>query len=338
MAALVTGGGKRLRPHTKTHKIPEIARTQVAGGASGVTVAKLGEAEALADHGLDDLFMAHQVVGAPKIERLLSLMRRVNILVGVDSLAVAEPLAEAGRGAGTPVRVRMEVDTGLHRAGVRTPEEAVELGKRLADMPGLTFAGLFTYEGQANLPDPAARAAACHAAAETLRHIAAELRAAGIPVDDLSVGSTPGAPFMAREDGITEQRPGTYIFNDYMQTRYNAAVDDCAATVLATVVSRPDADTAILDAGTKTLSGDRALEGSKHGLVLDDPAIVFDWANEEHGHLDLRNATLQPKVGDKLRIVPWHICTCVNMHDSLYVMRGEQVEAEWRVAGRGKVR
>jgi len=340
MAAVAQEGGKHLRPHTKTHKTPEVARMQVDAGARGLTVAKLGEAEVMADAGFDDILIANELVGAPKIERLLTLLRRARVTVGVDSLEVAVPLGEAAVRAGRRVPVYIEVDTGLRRAGVRTVEQAVALGERLADLPGLELTGLFTHEGHASRSDSEAeRAAICAEAAAMMRQAAEGLRARGVPVAEVSVGSTPGAKHMAREPGLTEIRPGVYVYYDHMQVRRGVVpAEDCALTILTTVISRPDDATAILDAGTKSFSGDMAPDGSRFGLVQQDPAVLFDWANEEHGHLDLRDAALRPRVGDKLRVVPWHACACVNMHDALYAVRGEKVEAVWTIAGRGKIR
>ena len=161
--------------------------------------------------------------------------------------------------------------------------------------------------------------------------------AAGLGLTEISVGSTPGAALMAKEEGITELRPGNYVFYDSMQIGLGASIDDCALTVLATVISRPDESTAILDSGSKTLSGDKASEGSKHGIVVDDPAMVFDWCSEEHGHLDLRESNHKPCVGDKLRIIPYHACATTNMHERMYAIRGECVEASWLVAARGRI-
>lgn len=337
MAAMVGEHGKALRPHTKTHKTPEIARMQIEAGACGLTVAKLGEAEVMADVGFDDLFMANQPVGAPKIERLIALQRRARVIVGVDSLAVAAPISEAAAKAGVRVPVRIEIDTGLHRAGVRTMEEAVSLAERIASMPGLELAGIFTYEGHATPRPPEERAAACAEAAATMRQCADAMRTIGVPIAEISMGSTPGARYTAQQKGVTELRPGTYVFYDAMQTGWGASIENCALTVLTTVVSRPEPTVAILDAGTKALSGDRGMSGSKHGLIWEDTAAVFDWANEEHGHVDLSPAALQPNVGDKLRVVPFHVCTCVNMHDTMYGVRGENVETVWKIAGRGKL-
>lgn len=333
MAETARKGAKSLRPHTKTHKTPEIARMQVAFGASGLTVAKLGEAEVFADAGFDDIFIANEIVGDRKIERLLKLHGRMRVTVGVDGLDAARPIAEAASQAGVRISVRIEVDTGLGRAGVRTVEDAIELGSRLADLPGIELQGIFTHEGRIYKLPEAERAAFCREAAEKMRQIAA-----GIGVRDISVGSTPGAAPMACENGITELRPGNYVFYDSMQVGIGASVDDCALTVLATVISRPDGSTAILDSGTKTLSGDKAQDGSKHGIVIGDPSIVFDWCSEEHGHLDLRESKLKPVIGDRVRIIPYHACATTNMHDSLFAVRGERVEATWQVAARGRIR
>jgi D-serine deaminase-like pyridoxal phosphate-dependent protein len=338
MAEIARAGGKALRPHTKTHKTPEIARMQLDAGAVGLTMAKLGEAEVLADHGFTDLFVANQVVGPPKCERLIALLKRANVTVGVDSYEGALELAKAAWQAGVTISVRIEVDTGHHRAGVRSVEEAIRLCERMSDLPVPRVTGIFTHEGHLYKLGGEEQAAAAVEAAALMRHIADELRGAGASIDDVSMGSTPGAPLIAGEEGVTELRPGVYVVQDRMQVGIGSAGEEqCALSVLATVTSRPDDTTALLDAGTKTLSGDRAPSGSAHGLVVDDPSIVFDWASEEHGHLDLTNASERPRVGQKLRVVPWHACACVNMHEKMYAVRGEKVEAVWTVAGRGRI-
>ncbi len=338
MAEIARHGGKKLRPHIKTHKTPEIARMQLAAGARGITVAKLGEAEVFTDAGFTDVFMANQVVGEQKIERLIALQMRARLAIGVDSVEAAIPISDAALRAGVTVPVRIEIDTGTGRAGIRNVAAAVELGQKIAVLQGLEIEGLFTYEGAVSKAPESEREWACAGAIGKLVEISDGLARSGVPIREISVGSTPGASLMAKQNAVTELRPGTYVFLDYMQTGWGASLEDCALTVLTTVISRPDAETAIIDGGTKTFSGDKAMEGSKHGLVVDDPAVVFDWANEEHGHLDLRAATLQPKIGDKLRIVPWHVCTCVNMHETLHGVRGENVEAVWNIAARGKIR
>jgi D-serine deaminase-like pyridoxal phosphate-dependent protein len=338
MAALAREGGKQLRPHIKTHKTPEIAQMQLASGAVGLTVAKLGEAEVFADAGFTDLFMANEVVGAAKVERLIALLKRVKLSIGVDSVDAAAPLSDAGFKAGVDVLVRIEIDTGLGRAGVRTVEDAVELAKTLSTMKGLRLEGIFTHEGTSYRADAAERASNCAAAANKIRTVRERLAEIGLNVEIVSVGSTPGAPYMALEHGMTEIRPGNYVFSDTMQMQFGTAEQDCALSILTTVISRPDADTAILDSGTKSLSGDRALEGSKHGQLIDHPEVPFDWASEEHGHLDLRGSSYNPRIGEKARVIPYHACACTNMHDVMYAVRDEKVEATWKVTARGRIR
>jgi D-serine deaminase-like pyridoxal phosphate-dependent protein len=337
MAAVARQGDKALRPHTKTHKTPEIARMQVSAGARGITVAKLGEAEVMADHGFDDIFIANQIVGPIKLQRLTDLAKRARIIVGVDDVGVTQSMAEAAHRAGVQIGLRIEVDTGIRRAGVRSIDEAVALGKAIAGMSEVRLDGIFTYEGHANAGGPEERERTCRSAAAYLRDVAAALGDCGIDPGNLSVGSTAGAPIMATEPGISELRAGVYVVNDCGQMARGARFEDCALTVIATVVSRPDDSTAIIDAGTKSLSGDKGVEGSRHGRLMEDSDTVFDWANEEHGHLDLTRTAFRPRIGDRVRIVPFHACTAVNMHDVMHAARGERVEASWKIAGRGKI-
>ncbi len=338
MAEIARDGGKSLRPHTKTHKTPEIAQLQVDSGASGLTVAKLGEAEVYAERGFTDIFIANEIVGAPKIERLVALAERCRVIVGVDSKEVARPISEAARARGLRVPVRIEIDTGLGRAGVRNQADAVELGKRISESAGLELEGIFTHEGYAYKVDETARPGLCAGWAKDMQGLREDLESVGLPIQSVSVGSTPTAPIMARQKGITELRPGVYVFGDVMQTGMGMKLADCALSVLATVVSRPDSATAIVDAGTKALSGDRAAEGSKHGTVIGHEDVSFDWSSEEHGHLDISQSRWQAAVGEKLRTIPYHACATVNMHDEIYAVRGETVEAVWKVAARGKLR
>jgi D-serine deaminase-like pyridoxal phosphate-dependent protein len=311
---------------------------QIQAGASGLTVAKLGEAEVYGAAGFEDVFIANEIVGALKVARLLELSRRCRVTAAVDSLEGAAPISRAAELAGMRIPVRMEIDTGLGRAGVRTVEDAVELGKRLRELPAMEMAGIFTHEGHGYKVSDTERPALCAKAAQRMRDVKDALEMEGIAAGDVSVGSTPGLAAMAAEDGVTELRPGVYVFGDVMQTRMGFGSDDLALTVLATVVSRPDAGTAIVDSGTKSLAGDRGTEGPIHGLVPGHEDAVFDWASEEHGHINLLRSSWRPVIGEKVRIVPYHACAATNMHDELYAVRGEQVEAIWKVAARGKIR
>lgn len=337
MAQRVRAGGKTLRPHTKTHKTPAIARMQIDSGARGLTVAKLGEAEVMAEAGFDDLFIANEIVGAAKIARLLDLLRRVSVRVGVDSEAVAGPLGEAARAEALRVPVLIEVDTGLGRAGARSPEEALALARFVADHPGLEFTGIFTHEGHLYRSDEAERRQRAAQAAADMRSLALALESQSTPAREISVGSTPGAPYMAQEAGPTELRPGVYAFYDRMQVSFGVPPDRCALTVLATVVSvRPDGKI-LLDAGTKTLASDRPFPDQTFGEIVGRPDLTFVGASEEHGHLQAHGSA-NLRVGDKVRILPNHACTCVNMHETMVAYRGEEVEAVWPIAARGKIR
>ncbi len=335
MAEVARSGGKRLRPHTKTHKTPEIARMQVAAGAQGLTVAKLGEAEVLADAGLDDLFIANQIVGPIKVERLIKLAERARVTVGIDSVEGAAPIAAAAAKRGLKIRMRIEVDTGLGRAGVRMQQEGLEIARFAAEHHGLELDGIFTHEGHLYKAADAAGTAA--SAAAQMRSFAEFLVSFGHPGHNISMGSTPGAPLIAHEPGITELRPGVYVFNDRTQVRLGAPREACALSVLATVTSVRSDGRVIVDAGTKSLASDCNFEDRTFGEVVGRTSLQFVGASEEHGHLFAESGA-SVRVGDRLRILPNHACTCVNMHDTMTAIRGETVEATWAIAGRGQIR
>ena len=338
MAARVAAGGKALRPHTKTHKTPEIARMQLAAGAAGLTVAKLGEAEVMAYAGCKDLFVANQLVGTIKVQRLMSLLEHARIRVGADSMEVAEPIGVAAKGHGWTVPVMIEVDTGLGRSGTRSLEETLLLARQVADHPGLEFLGIFTHEGHLYRgKDGGVDAEAAAAVAAQMRAAASALREQGTPCGVVSVGSTPGAALLAPEPDLTELRPGVYVFNDRTQVRRGVQPDHCALTVLSTVISvRPDGRV-LIDAGTKSFASDSPFADRTYGDVLDHPELTFSGISEEHGHLLAEEKTTL-RVGDKVRVVPNHACTCVNMHNSMTTFRGDTVEETLYIAGRGKIR
>ncbi|PLT43879.1 low-specificity D-threonine aldolase [Paenibacillus pasadenensis] len=324
MAAEAARRGVRLRPHVKTHKLPELAHRQVAAGACGITAAKLSEAEAMADGGIGDIFVAYPVVGAVKARRAAELARRVRLLVGVDSLAGARQLSAAAEAAGLALEVRLEIESGLQRTGV-PPEAALALAREIAAMPGLSLTGIFTYRGAmlGGAPTLDLRAAG-HEEGRLMAGVAETLRRGGIAIRDVSVGSTPTAIYAAEIDGVTEIRPGTYVFQDRMQTAFGVCrPEDCAAEVWATVVSRPAPDRIVIDGGSKTFATDvqpdkPPLHLQGFGRVIGLPHAVFERMNEEHGVIRISpDDTCEP--GDMLRIVPNHICSTVNLHGSVYV-------------------
>jgi D-serine deaminase-like pyridoxal phosphate-dependent protein len=326
---LLNQAGVSNRPHIKTHKSPELARLQQAVGAKGITCQKLGEAEVFADAGFDDILITYNVFGAEKEARMAALLRRtpVALTVAADNTVTIDGLDRAGRLADRPVGVVIECDTGRRRAGVETPAEAVQLAVEAAHRPGLMFRGLMFYPPEDGW----------EASQRFLDEALAGLRSHGLPVEIVSTGGSPNIPHAGKLRGQTEHRPGTYIFNDRMQVRAGVATfDDCALTILTTVVSRAGADRGILDAGSKTLTTDSGgLDG--HGHILEHPEARIAKFAEEHGFLDLAACNDRPQVGDVVRVIPNHVCVVVNMLDRLVAVRGEEIVGEIAVAARGRL-
>jgi len=338
MAQMARSADLELRPHTKTHKTPEIARMQLERGAVGIAVAKVGEGEVMAEAGIEDIFVANQVVGERKVERLAALARRAQVSVGVDSVEAAAPLSMAFAQEGMRLRVLIEVDVGGRRCGV-SPERALELARHINTLPGLSLVGLFTYAGQvysARNDNEVAGVAAyeCRTMAELAQRITpiagVELRVSG--------GSTPTSRHYTGACGLTEMRPGAYVFNDRTQVdRWSARVEDCAQTVLATVISTPEPGRAVLDVGSKALGADRAPESPGYGMLKEDNAARLVRLNEEHGFVDLSEASVRLRVGDKVEVIPNHCCVVTNLFDEMIAVRGGDVVETWPVAARGRL-
>ncbi len=329
--------GVKLRPHGKTHKVPEVGRMQLKAGAAGLTLAKTGEAEVFAGADFDDLFLAYPIVGADKGRRLLRLCDRVRLRVGADSVEGAATLASVFHAAGRRLDVLLKVDVGLHRVGV-APERALETARRVAALPGINLAGIFTHAGHAYREgSPEGVAAVGRSEGEILTRVAQELRREGLPVGEVSVGSTPTAPHAMTVPGVTECRPGNYVYHDASQVSLGTcALPDCALTVLATVVSVPASGRAVLDAGSKTLSTDplRPRDGG-HGFVLGGSSRLTS-LSEEHGVIGVAPGE-SFRVGQRVRVLPNHACVVSNLHDRVHAVRGGRVEETWTVAARGRV-
>lgn len=339
-AAIAVEAGVSLRPHTKTHKSPYFARQQLALGARGLTVAKVSEAEVMADAGFDDLFIASTPYGADRAARIRRLAARLTLTVGVDHLEQARLLSGAMAGSALPLGIMVEVETGGRRGGV-TPDAAGVLAAEIMRLPGLAITGVYTYEGYTySAPDREALAAVARRGQEQLIAAGQAVGAvAGIePV--VSAGSTPGLfsgmPYLP---GITEIRPGTYIFLDAAQAALAGGLEHCAAFVLATVVSRPRPDRAILDTGSKALTSDTRAAGlcrtEGHG-VLPDYGLTIARLSEEHGVVEGPGAEVL-QVGQRVRVIPNHICPVVNLFDEVVALRGGRVEAILPVAARGRL-
>lgn len=316
---------------------------QMDAGAVGVTVAKVSEAEVMADGGIDDIFIAYPLATPEKVERALDLAERCRILFAIDSIEGARLLSAAAAHRNRRVEARMEIDTGMRRTGV-LPQDAPALAAAIVDAGSLDLSGIFTFrgsilDGEATLD----RRAAGLQEGSLMAEIAETLRRAGFPIGEVSVGSTPTAEFAGGVRGVTEVRPGTYIFNDRMQVAYGAcSLEDCAVSVLVTVVSTPSPDRVVVDGGSKTFSTD-AVPGRPplglrgYGEVVDHGELVLERLSEEHGIIPAP-AGHPFRVGDRLRIVPNHVCTTINLHDRMWLRPTDGGDfRELPVAARGRV-
>src|SRR5215510_9264219 len=316
------------RPHIKTHKSPVLAQMQVAAGAKGITCQKIGEAEVMADAGIDDILISYNLIGEEKMARLGALQAKVNMTVAADNSTVVAGLPKAAAASGRPLSVVVECDTGRKRAGVETPAEAIALAREIAASKGLVFGGFMLYPTETGWAQ----------AQKFFDEALAGVRAHGLDAKMVSTGGSPNLKNVGQLDGATEHRPGTYIYNDRMQVAAGVATwDDCALHVYSTVVSRAAPERGILDAGSKTLTADTGgLDG--YGLILEHPEAKIARFAEEHGFLDLTRSNTRPKVGDVVRIVPNHVCVVVNMMDEVVMVRGEEIVGVLPVAARGKLR
>src|SRR5881397_2624487 len=312
------------RPHIKTHKSPLLAQMQIAAGAKGITCQKIGEAEVMAEAGIDD-----NLIGEEKMARLAALQAKANMTVAADNSTVIAGLPQAAAASGRPLSVVVECDTGRKRAGVETPAEAIALAREIAASKRLTFGGFMLYPTETGWAE----------AQKFFDEALAGVRAHGLDAAMVSTGGSPNLKNLGKLKGATEHRPGTYIYNDRMQVAAGVASwDDCALNIYSTVVSRAAPDRGILDAGSKTLTSDTGggLEG--HGLILEHPQAKIARFAEEHGFLDLARSNTRPVVGDVVRIVPNHVCVVVNMMDEVVMVRGDEIVGVLPVAARGKLR
>jgi D-serine deaminase-like pyridoxal phosphate-dependent protein len=337
LAAYAKTHGLALRPHIKTHKTPELAAEQLRRGAAGVTVATLREAEVMASV-CDDLLLAYPPVGRPRLERLLALPAKVRLAVALDSAEALEELAAVARAAGRSIDVLVELDVGMRRCGVATPAAAVELAALAASLEGTRYRGVLFYPGHIR-ERVAEQGAALEQLQRDLDGYLASLRAAGLEPRVVSGGSTPTAFATHRLEGVTVFRPGTYIFNDRTTAAVDAcAWDDCAYSILATVVSTAVPGQAVVDAGSKALSREeiRAPGATGYGALLERPEVVLRALSEEHGILDLSTTDWRPRVGERVRIVPNHVCVSVHLQEQLWKVKGAEVLGRWEVAARGR--
>lgn len=339
VAAYTRAHGLRLRPHTKTHKSVHLAKQQIAAGAAGLTVAKVSEAEIMLAAEPDDLLVAYPIIGHTKLARLTQVACQTRVTVALDSAFAARQLSDAACGAQVEIGVLAEVDAGLGRVGVAPGEPLLQLARTIGKLPHLHFAGIAFYPGHIKSLDESGLRALAQLS-DLLRGVLDDFRAAGIEIATVSGGSTPTLFHSHEIHGLTEIRPGTYVFND-LNTIHSGgcALEDCAATIHATVVSTSRPGQMIIDGGSKTFSSDRLANTAEvtFGHLVEAPAARFHKMNEEHGFIDLAHAEAEFNVGDRVRVIPNHICVAVNLHEKVYGVRGDTVEEVWPVDARGKL-
>lgn len=329
----------QMRPHIKSHKTPEIAQMQVDAGAVGITCAKIGEAEVMSTAGIDDIFIAHSLVGETKMRRLVALAKRTpKLSIAVESMEAARQASDVFDAAGLELEVMIEIDAGAGRTGV-APAKAVAFADAVAELPALTIVGVMSYashfaytaRGEAELVEGAAREG------EIISGFAEMLSDAGHDIRRISGGSTPTAGRYQEGCGLTEIRSGSYVFYDRNQVDIGAApMEQVALSVLATVVATPTPERAIIDAGTKGLSQQVGSVSDGYGWLPEVPGAKVVKINDEHGFVDVTEAARKLEIGEKVRVVPPRAPTCLNLYDWIYAVRDGVVEDVWRIAARGR--
>jgi len=336
MAAYAAAHGLALRPHTKTHKSPRVGAEQLRRGAVGLTCATPLEAEVMSEV-CDDILLAYQAIGSPKLQRLMALPDRVRLTVAVDSPDAVEQLARAAQERGKTVGVYVELDLGMHRVGVGAPEEMLRVARLVAARPPLEYRGIMFYPGHIRSP-VGQQGNDLERLASSLRDALELLDRSGFPQSVVSGGSTPTVWNSDQIAGLTEIRPGTYVYNDRTTVQVGACDwNDCAVTVLAGVVSTAVPGQAVVDAGSKALGREPSqTDGDGYGALLDRPDVTVQRLSEEHGILDLSRTSWRPAVGEQVRIVPNHVCIAVHLHEVIYGIRGDTIETSWPMVARGR--
>ena len=335
MGAAAAERGVALRPHVKTHKSIALARLQLDAGATGITVGTLGEAEVMAADGIDDIFVAYPLwAEGSKADRLRSIQARTPLIVGVDSAPGADHLAAAVAGLATPLRVLVEIDSGVHRTGVADPAAAVAVARRASDV-GLEVIGVFTHGGH-SYSAPGARVAAATDEVRLLGAAADAVRAEGFAVARISAGSTPTA-VLAAAGQVNEIRPGTYLLGDRTQVALDAMpADGIALVVAATVVSSSVAGQVVIDSGAKSLTKDRAPFLAGFGSISGYPNAVIERLYDYHAAVTIPSGTPAPRLGDVVAVVPNHVCPVVDLFDTFVATRAGAIVGTWPVDARGR--
>ncbi len=337
--AAIDASGVAFRPHVKTHKIPEIARMQLAAGARGIICAKPSEAEPFVDAGAEDVCIAYPILGPLKWRRIAAMAAQgVRMTVNCDNDLAARQASEAAVAAGVTINLQIDIDTGMHRGGLPVAEvgEVERLARAIGALDGVEFDGITTHRSAGSDPTAGPRESG-HDEGRVMVELAGRLRGAGVEVREVTAGSTFTAKWVAEVPGITESRAGTYVFYDLMHLNAGTATEDqLGLSALCTVVSRRS-DRLTIDGGSKTFSGDGVPAGGDGRPApaisrADGRAVFVDRLTEEHG---MARAEEPVELGEKLRFYPFHACTCANLTNQIVAFRGEKVETVWPVAARG---
>jgi len=327
-----------IRPHTKTHKSQRLGAMQMAAGAIGLTAAKVGEAEVMAEVS-DDILLAYPAVDWARTHRIARLAAHRTVRVGVDSQAAATALSEAATSAGSTIGILVDIDVGLGRTGLQTPVEALKLAQYVDSAPGLRLDGIMCYPGHIIAPIDKQK--------EPLGVVASRLSETlkiwdshGLEARIVSGGSTPTAFNSHLVPQVSEIRPGTYVYHDMNTVRGGfCSLDDCAARIICTVVSTAVPGQVVIDAGSKTLTSDRYNPAPEmgHGFLIEYPEARVTRLSEEHGQVDVRECSGAPKVGERVTVVPNHICPCVNLQDSVWWRLPDGSLESLKIDARGKL-
>lgn len=335
MADFAKQFGKKLRPHVKTHKVPEIAQMQLAAGANGVCVQKLGEAEVMAEAGIDNIFISNEIVGKLKMARLTAVAEKTRLFVAVDDPSNVLELGRSCREAGVEVGIYIDIDCGMHRTGV-LPEKAPFLAETISKTDGVFLHGVMGYEGHAGSPPVREeRLRLIDESVRTTLHAVKLLKQKGFDPEEVSVGSSATVRVSGRYDGVTELQPGMYVFNDwYLVEREAATKETCALRVLTTVMSKTSSDRCMVDAGSKSFHFDLG----RYPVCPDLEGVEIFKFSEEHGWVKLSGAACDTvRLGDRLEFIPYHVCSCVNQFDMMYGLEGDRVVNVWQIKARGKL-
>ena len=312
-----------LRVHTKTHKIPEIAKMQLAAGAIGIVCQKVGEAEVMVEAGIPDILIPYNIVGPIKVKRLAELCKRATMTVAIDSEITARGLSDGAKENHVAINILIECDTGGNRCGVQSPKAALELAQKVTTMPGLQFQGIMTYPSHER-------------AKAFIDHTRDLLQNADIALNTISGGGT-GTAEVSKAIGCTETRIGSYVFEGLrrINREHNPPnPSTCAERMIVTIVSRPTPDRVIIDGGQKTFTSYAPIP---YGYIVEHPHAKIYGMSVEHGHVDISECSHTFTVGDRLSVIPLHQGMTTNLHDKAYAVRNGNVEHIWKVTGRGKV-